>query len=125
MLYDAKDQHSSKEVLTFVRFIDPPVAKDLEIHVVLDNLSAHNAEPVVTWLAHPKGATWHVYFPPTSSSWLNLVESWSSQLTNRRLKKGTFTSVDQLEETVGSWTDGWNDDPQPFIWKKSADEIVA
>lgn len=125
VLYDTKDRHSSKEVLAFFKFIDLHVAKDLEIHVVLDNLSAHKAEPVAKWLAHPKRARWHLHFTPTSSSWLNLVESWFAQLTNRRLKKGTFTSVDQLEEAIGIWTEGWNEDPQPFIWKKPADEIIA
>jgi len=125
VLYDTKARHSSKEVLDFFKFIDLHVAKDLEIHVVLDNLSAHKAEPVATWLAHPKRARWHLHFTPTSSSWLNLVESWFSQLTNRRLKKGTFSSVAQLEDAIGIWTEGWNEDPEPFIWKKPADEIIT
>ncbi|MHB1208695.1 MAG: IS630 family transposase [Acidimicrobiales bacterium] len=125
VLYDTKTRHSSKEVLDFFKYIDQHVAKNLEIHVVLDNLSAHKAEPVATWLAHPKRARWHLHFTPTSSSWLNLVESWFSQLTNRRLKKGTFSSVAQLKDAIGVWTEGWNEDPQPFIWKKPADEIIA
>lgn len=91
--------------------------------MVLDNLSAHNAKPVATWLAHPKRARWHLHFAPTSSSWLNLVESWFSQLISHRLKKGTCSSVAQLEEKIGIWTEGWNEDPKPFIWKKPADEI--
>ncbi len=124
VLYDTKARHSSKEVLDFFTFIDLHVAKDLEIHVVLDNLSA-KAEPVAKWLAHPKRARWHLHFTPTSSSWLNLDESWFAQLTNRRLKKGTFTSVNQFEDAIGTWTEGWNEDPQPFIWKKPADEIIA
>jgi transposase len=70
-----------REVLAFFKFIDLHVARDLEIHVVADNLSAHNAEPVATWLAHPKRARWHLHFTPTSSWWLNLVESWFNQLT--------------------------------------------
>ena len=75
VLYDTKSRHSSKEVLDFFKFIDANVAKNLEIHVVLDNLSAHKAEQVTTWLSHPKRARWHLHFTPTSSSWLNLVES--------------------------------------------------
>jgi transposase len=125
VLYDTKSRHSSKEVLDFFKFIDLHVAKNLDIHVVLDNLSAHKAEPVATWLAHPRRARWHLHFTPTISSWLNLVESWFSQLTNRCLKKGTFSLVAQLEEAIGVWTEGWNEDPQPFIWKKPADEIIA
>jgi transposase len=112
-------------VLAFFKFIDLHVPKELEIHVVLDNLSAHKVEPVATWLAHPKRARWHLHFTPTSSSWLNLVESWFNQLTNRRLKKGAFSSVAQLEDAIGIWTEGWNKDPKPFIWKKPADEITT
>jgi transposase len=125
VLYDTKDRHSSKEVLSFFRFIDLHVEKDLDIHVVLDNLSAHKSESVMKWLDHPMRARWHLHFTPTSSSWLNLVESWFAQLTNRRLKNGTFTSVDQLEDAIGVWTESWNEDPAPFIWKKTADDIVA
>jgi len=125
VLYDTKARHSSKEVLDFFKFIDASVSKELDIHVVLDNLSAHKAAPIATWLAHPKRARWHLHFTPTSSSWLNLVESWFSQLTNRRLKKGTFSSVAQLKDAIGIWTKNWNDDPQPFIWKKLADEIIT
>ena len=110
VLHDTKARHSSKE---------------LDIHVVLDNLSAHKAAPIATWLAHPQRARWHLHFTPTSSSWLNLVESWFSQLTNRRLKKGTFSSVAQLNDAIGIWTKNWNDDPEAFIWKKPADEIIT
>jgi transposase len=125
VLYDTKDAHSAKEVVNFFRFIDLHVAKGLEIHVVLDNLSAHKAALVEEWLAHPKRKRWHLHFTPTSSSWLNLVEGWFAQLTNRRLKNGTFCSVDQLEAAIGIWAEGWNEDPKPFIWKKSAEEIIT
>ena len=125
VLYDTKDAHSAKEVVNFFRFIDLHVAKDLEIHVVLDNLSAHKAALVEEWLAHPKRKRWHLHFTPTSSSWLNLVESWFAQLTSRRLKHGTFCSVDQLEEAIGIWAEGWNENPTAFIWKKTAEEIIA
>jgi len=125
VLHDTKARHSSKEVLDFFKFIDANVSKELDVHVVLDNLSAHKAAPIAAWLAHPQRARWHLHFTPTSSSWLNLVESWFSQLTNRRLKKGTFSSVAQLKDAIGIWTKNWNDDPQPFIWKKPADEIIT
>jgi|ERR1039458_100257 transposase len=125
VLYDTKARHSSREVLSFFSFIELHVPRDLEIHVVLDNLSVHKSAPVKKWLAHPKRARWHLHFTPTSSSWLNLVEGWFSQLTERRLKKGTFSSVDQLEEAIGIWAEHWNDDPKPFIWKKPANDIIA
>ena len=73
VLHDTKARHSSKEVLDFFKFIDANVSKELDVHVVLDNLSAHKAESVATWLAHPTRARWHLHVTPTSSSWLNLV----------------------------------------------------
>jgi transposase len=87
---------------------------------VLDDLSAQKSAPVKKWLAHPKRARWHLHFTPTSSSWLNLVEGWFSQITARRLKEGTFNSIKQLEEAIGLWAEHWNDDPKPFMWKKPA-----
>ncbi len=125
VIYDTKARHSAKEVLAFFKFIDAQVPRHLEIHVVLDNLSAHKAPPVAVWLAHPKRARWHLHFTPTSSSWLNLIECWFSLLTARRLKRGVFTSVDALTEAIGLWTQHWNNDPKPFIWKKTADEIIT
>jgi transposase len=125
VLCDTKSRHSSREVLDFSKYIDQHVAKNLDIHVVLDNLSAHKAESVATWLAHPQRARWHLHFTPTNSSWLNLVESWFSQLTNRRLKKGTFSSVAQLKDAIGVCTESWNEDPQPFIRKKPANVIIT
>ncbi len=125
VLHDTTARHSSKEVLDFFKYIDQHVAKNLDIHVVLDNLSAHKAAPIATWLAHPQRARWHLHFTPTSSSRLNLVESWFSQLTNRRVKKGAFSSVTQLKDAIGLWTERWNEDPPPFIWKEPADEIIT
>ena len=112
-------------MLSFFKWIDLHVPRHLDIHVVLDNLSAHKAEPVRKWLAHPKRSRWHLHFTPTSSSWLNLVEGWFKQLTERRLKKGTFSSIDQLQEAIELWAQHWNENPKPFIWKKSAEDIIT
>ena len=125
VLYDTRKSHKSTDVLQFFKLIDLHVAKDLDIHVVLDNLSAHKAPPVAKWLADPKRARWHLHFTPTSSSWLNLVESWFSILTERRLRRGAFTSVDHLVVEIETWAEHWNDDPKPFVWKKPAEEIIA
>ena len=125
VIYDTKSSHTSKDVLDFFRFIDLHVEPGLDIHVVLDNLSAHKSEAVKKWLANPKRARWHLHFTPTSSSWLNLVESWFAQLTNRRLKRGAFNSVQHLQDEIGIWSEGWNEDPKPFIWKKPVDEIIT
>lgn len=124
VLTDTRKSHRATDVLAFFKWIDLQVDPDLEIHVVLDNLSAHKAPPVKKWLAHPKRARWHLHFTPTSSSWLNLVEGWFKLLTDRRLRRGTFTSVDQLVEAIEEWTSHWNDDPKPFVWKKTADDII-
>ena len=96
VLYDTKHAHTANDVLAFFKMIDLHVPDDLEVHVVLDNLSAHKAPPVADWLAHPKRARWHLHFTPTSSSWLNLVERWFYELTKRRLHRGVFTSVAPL-----------------------------
>jgi transposase len=125
VIYATKPRHRAKEVLAFFKFIDAHVPRDLAVHVVLDNLSAHKAPEITEWLAHPKRARWHLHFTPTSSSWLNLVEGWFHLLTERRLRRGTFTSVDALIEGIGLWAEHWNDDPKPFVWQKTADEIIA
>lgn len=125
VLTATRKSHKATDVLAFFKWIDLHVEPGLEIHVVLDNLSAHKAPPVAGWLAHPKRARWHLHFTPTSSSWLNLVEGWFKLLTERRLRRGTFNSVDQLIDAIDLWVAHWNDDPQPLIWKKPADEILA
>jgi transposase len=125
VLTDCRDRHTANDVLRFFKLIDLHVPKDLEVHVVLDNLSAHKAPQIDKWLAHPKRARWHLHFIPTSSSWLNLIERWFAELTNRRLRRGTFSSVDDLIEAIETWAEHWNDNPKPFIWHKTAEEIIA
>jgi transposase len=124
VLYDTAKRHTAEDVLRFFKLVDLHVAKDLEIHVVLDNLSAHKAPPVAKWLADPKRARWHLHFTPTSSSWVNLVERWFNELTERRLRRGVFNSVASLIEAIEIWTEHWNDDPKPFVWHKPATEII-
>jgi transposase len=124
VLYDCRPHHTGKDVLAFFRLIDLHVPRDLEVHVVLDNLSAHMGPDVTRWLDHPKRARWHLHFTPTSSSWLNLVEGWFKQLTDRRLRRGVFSSVGDLIEAIELWAEHWNDNPQPFIWHKPATKII-
>ncbi len=125
VIYDTKKRHTAADVLSFFKLIDLHVPRDLEIHVVLDNLSAHSAPEITGWLAHAKRARWHLHFTPTSSSWLNLVEQWFGALTERRLRRGVFTSVAELVEAIELWAEHWNDDPKPFIWHQSAEEIIT
>lgn len=125
VLHATRKRHTANDVLAFFKWIDLHVPKHLDVHVVLDNLAAHSAPPVTEWLAHPKRQRWHLHFTPTSSSWLNLVEGWIAQLTNRGLRHGSFDSVAALTEAIDVWGSHWNDDPKPFVWHKTTKQIVA
>lgn len=125
VLYDTRRSHRATDVLGFFKLIDLHVPKGQDVHVVLDNLSAHKAPPVAQWLAHPRRARWHLHFTPTSSSWLNLVEGWFSLLTKRRLERGVFSSVDDLVDAIETWAEHWNEHPKPFMWTKTADAILT
>src|SRR5215212_592067 len=120
-----RKRHTAADVLAFFKLIDKQVPRSLDIHVVLDNLSAHKAPEVADWLAHPRRARWHLHFTPTSSSWLNLVERWFKKLTDRRLRRGTFTSVPDLIDAITTWTEHGNAEPTPLVWHAAADEILA
>lgn len=120
-----RKRHSAEDVLAFFKRIDRSVPRRLDVHVVLDNLSAHQTPEIMAWPDHPRRTRWHLHFTPTSSSWLNLVERWFAELTERRLRRGTFASVGELVDAIGTWADHWNTDPKPFVWHKAADEIIA
>jgi transposase len=91
-------------------------------NLVLDTASTHKTPAVKRWLtAHPRFV---LHFTPTSSSWLNLVERWFSELTTKKLRRGTHTSVRQLNKDIRAWIDTWNDNPRPYVWTKTADQII-
>jgi transposase len=125
VLTDLRKGHSGADVLRFFKQIDASVPRGLSIHVILDNLSAHSTPEIKKWLAHRDRRRWHLHFTPTSSSWLNLIERWFKELTERRLRRGVFTSVADLSEAITTWARNWNIDPKPFIWKATADDILA
>jgi transposase len=116
--------HAGADVLAFFKQIDATVERGLSVHVILDNLSAHKTPEIGKWLAHKDRRRWHLHFTPTSSSWLNLVERWFKELTDKRLRRGVFTSVADLTEAITSWAEHWNSDPKPFIWKATAEQII-
>jgi transposase len=120
-----RPRHTGADVLAFFKLIDSQVPRSLDIHVVLDNLSAHTAPEVTTWLEHRRRARWHLHFTPTSSSWLNLVERWFKQLTDRRLRRAVFTSVPALIEAITTWVEHGNADPKPFVWHAKAEDIIT
>ena len=118
-------RHRAKEFLAFLKMVDGQVPRDLEIHMILDNYATHKHADVVAWLAKPRQKRWHLHFTPTSSSWSNLIERWFKELTDKQLRRDSFTSVDQLIDAIELWAEHWNDDPKPFIWHRTAEEIIA
>ena len=115
-------RHRHQEFLKFLKLIDKAVPKDLDLHLVLDNYATHKTPVIKEWLLkHPRFC---LHFTPTSSSWLNLVERWFAELTNRKLRRSAHRSVTELETDIRKWITEWNKDPKPFIWTKSADEIL-
>lgn len=111
-----------QEFLSFLRLLDESTPSELDVHVVLDNLSAHTPDAVERWMArHPR---FHFHFTPTDSSWLNLVESWLSNLTKKRLRRGSFSSVTALKRAVEEYVEAYNSKAKPFVWTKGADEIL-
>jgi transposase len=115
-------RHRATEFLAFLKKIDAQVPAELDCHVVLDNASTHKTPAVKRWLtSHPRFV---LHFTPTSSSWLNLVERWFAELTTKKLRRGTHTSVRQLNTDIRAWIDTWNDNPRPYVWTKTADQIL-
>jgi transposase len=125
VLTDLRKGHAGTDVLRFFKQIDASVPRGLGVHVVLDNLSAHSTPEIAKWLAHKDRRRWHLHYTPTSSSWVNLIERWFKELTDKRLRRGTFTSVADLTTAITTWAHHWNDDPKPFIWKATAEDIIA
>ena len=115
-------RHRAIEFKKFLQTIDRQVPDDLAVHLVLDNSSTHKTPAIRKWLlAHPR---FELHFTPTSSSWLNLVERWFGELTTKKLRRGTHRSVRALNADIRAWIETWNDDPRPYVWTKTADQIL-
>jgi transposase len=115
-------RHRAIEFKKFLARLDREVPDELEVHLILDNASTHKTPAINKWLAaHPRFV---LHFTPTSSSWLNLVERWFAELTNKKLRRGAHRSVRQLNADIRDWIDTWNQNPRPFVWTKTADEIL-
>ena len=114
-------RHRSDEFRSFLNLINREVPNHLDVHVVLDNVSTHKTEPIQRWLQRHPRFTFH--FTPTYASWMNLVERWFSELTTKWIRRGTHRSVTELKNSINQWIEHWNQDPKPFIWHKTADEI--
>jgi transposase len=115
-------RHRAIEFKRFLQTLDRAVPADLAVHLVLDNASTHKTPVIKRWLlAHPRFV---LHFTPTSSSWLNLVERWFSELTTKKLKRGAHRSTRALNHDIRAWIETWNNDPKPYIWTKTADQIL-
>jgi transposase len=115
-------RHRAIEFKRFLVHLDRSVPADLGVHVICDNSSTHKTPAIQRWLvAHPR---FQLHFTPTYSSWLNLVERWFAELTSKWLKRGSHRSVAELEQAIQSWIETWNQNPRPFVWTKTADEIL-
>jgi transposase len=116
-------RHRHQEFITFLRRIDRESPADLDLHLILDNYGTHKHPNVKKWLLkHPR---FHLHFIPTGSSWLNLVERWFRELTDKAIRRGVFTSVPDLCGAILEFLDATNDNPKPFIWTASAEIIIA
>ncbi len=116
-------RHRATEFRTFLDLIDRNVPAGLDIHLILDNYSTHKTALIQRWLA--KRPRFHVHFTPTSSSWLNLVERWFATLTQKQLRRGVHRSTRELEAAIRSYLNESNKHAKPFMWTKTADEILA
>ncbi len=116
-------RHRHQEFISFLEKIDKAVEKDLDIHCIVDNYSTHKHQEVKQWLK--KHSRFHLHFIPTSSSWLNLVERWFREITTKRIRRGTFNSVPELIQAIEDFIKYNNEHPKPFVWTKTADEIIA
>ncbi|MGH8974118.1 MAG: IS630 family transposase [Acidimicrobiia bacterium] len=122
VITDLTAQHRAIEFRKFLNLINRNVPADLDVHVIVDNSSTHKTPEIHRWLVrHPR---FTLHFTPTYSSWLNLVERWFAELTEKWLRRGTHRSTKELENSIRSWVETWNDDPRPFVWHKTADEIL-
>jgi transposase len=122
VISDLTPRHRAEEFRRFLNLIDRSVPAELDVHVIVDNSSTHKTPAIHRWLVrHPR---FSFHFTPTYSSWLNLVERWFAELTERWLRRGSHRSTKELVASIRSWVEDWNEDPRPFVWHKTADEIL-
>jgi transposase len=115
-------RHRAIEFKKFLQTLDREVPADLDVHVILDNSSTHKTPAITKWLlTHPRFV---LHFTPTSSSWLNLVERWFAELTTKKLRRGAHRSTRALNADIQAWMNTWNQDPKPYVWTKTADQIL-
>ena len=115
-------RHRHQEFIKFLKQIDGETPQELDLHLIVDNYATHKHPKVKAWLKRHR--RFHLHFIPTSSSWLNLVERWFREITDKRIRRGVFRSVQQLIEAIRAYIDEHNDDPKPFVWTAKAQDIL-
>jgi transposase len=118
-----QQRHRHKEWLKFLRLIDQTVAPEKQIHIICDNYATHKHPTVQRWL--DKHKHFHVHFTPTSASWLNMIERFFRDLTEKRIRRGLFRDLEQLTMAIGDYIDRHNENPRPFIWTATASDVLA
>jgi len=122
VLTSCKNRHRHQEYLQFLKQVDANVPSDLGIHLVVDNYATHKHPRVQRWLRrHPR---FHVHFIPTSSSWLNLIERWFREITDKRIRRGVFRSVEALVTAIMDYVAAHNENPRSFTWTAKAEDIL-
>lgn len=116
-------KHRHQEWIKFLKQIDAETPSDLDLHLIVDNYATHKHPKVQSWLKRHK--RFHIHFTPTSSSWLNLIERWFREITDNRIRRGTFRSVGQLIQAIMDYIEQHNQSPKPFVWTAKAEEILA
>jgi len=122
VISDLTERHRAEEFRRFLNLVNRSVPEGLDVHVIIDNSSTHKTPAIHRWLLRHPRFTFH--FTPTYSSWLNLVERWFAELTERWLRRGSHRSTKELVASIRTWVTGWNENPRPFVWHKTADEIL-
>lgn len=122
IIAECMPQHRHQEWIKFLKKIDAETPPDLDLHLIVDNYATHKHPKVQNWLRRHK--RFHLHFTPTSSSWLNLIERWFREITDKRIRRGVFKSVPQLEQAIHDFIDQHNAQPKTFRWTKSTDEIL-
>jgi len=122
VITDIRKSHTSADFIAFLNKVNRQVPKDLDVHVILDNLSTHKTPAVHAWLLRHR--RFHFHFTPTYGSWMNMVERWFSALTTKKLQRSAHRSVKELAADIEAWVANWNENPTPFVWHKSAEQIL-
>ena len=122
VITDLRKSHTAADFIAFLSKVDTEVPADLDVHVILDNLSTHKTPAVHQWLL--RNPRFHFHFTPTYGSWMNLVERWFSALTTKKLQRSAHRSVKDLAADITAWVETWNENPRPFVWHKTADQIL-